>query len=487
MNNYTSIEKSYLAEQARQVLARRCLMDFTRYTNANYSVNWHHRTYANALDDFAAGKIKKLMVFMPPQHGKSELCSRRLPAKILGDKPDTRIALVSYNHDFAAKFNRDVQRIIDTPEYRTLYPDTSLNTQNIRTVVGTWLRNADEFEIVGRRGSLVTVGTGGGLTGRAVDVLIIDDPYKDPKSAWSLTTRQSTQDWYDAVACSRLHNDSKQLITLTRWHPDDLAGTLLTREADEWTVVKYQAIKSGEPTAEDPRANGEALWAERHSLEQLLQIKKSNSHVFQSLYQQDPKPVEGLIYSYFVDNLKDFMIQPDELPKRFDHVLIGVDWGDAGSLHSFTCVGLIDDGMIVLDSDTYPTKGTTPADLERAVVKFAAKQFRAYGRIESVNCDRLNTLINGVRTALQEAGLNIPVMRAHKAAILDRILATSRLMGSGRLLLLPNCKTLIKAFSEAVWSPKEQDKRLDNGTTDIDSLDSFEYVWGGYFKKISGA
>jgi hypothetical protein len=97
-------------KEARAELARRSLLEFTRYTKEDYVANWHHRSYAATLDDFMAGKIKRLMVFMPPQHGKSELCSRRMPAKILGDNPNCRVAVVAYNHTFAAKFNRDVQR-----------------------------------------------------------------------------------------------------------------------------------------------------------------------------------------------------------------------------------------------------------------------------------------------------------------------------------------------------------------------------------------
>ncbi len=293
---YTKAQLREIARAAKMELARRSLIDFTKYTNPLYIENWHHVSYAAKLDAFAAGRIKKLMVFMPPQHGKSELCSRRLPAKMLGDNPDLRAGLVSYNHDFASKFNRDVQRIIDSREYAGLYPETRLNTANIRAAVGSWLRNSDEFEIVGRQGGLVTVGIGGGLTGRALDVLIIDDPYKDPKDAWSPTVRRSIQDWYDTVATTRLHNDSRQLITLTRWHQDDLAGVILKREPGEWEVVKFQAIKEGDPTGIDPRHEGEALWPERHSLARLLSAKQSNPHVFMSLYQQDPRPAEGLLF-----------------------------------------------------------------------------------------------------------------------------------------------------------------------------------------------
>ena len=244
------------------------------------------------------------MVFMPPQHGKSEGSTRRLPSFILGERPDTRIAIVSYNAPKARKFNREIQRIIDTHEYQEIFPETHLNSSNVTTVAGSWLRNADECEIVGHLGGFKTVGVGGALTGEPVDVLIMDDIYKDAKTAWSSTVREGVSDWYDTVAETRLHNNSQQLIVFTRWHEDDLAGTLLRQQGEYhptdnpngWVVVIYQAIKQGAPTDYDPRQEGEALWEERHNLEKLEAIRKRNPHVFDSLYQQDPKPSEGLMY-----------------------------------------------------------------------------------------------------------------------------------------------------------------------------------------------
>ena len=145
--------------------AQSYLVDFTQWTFSSYEVSEHHRRYSEALDKFASGKIKNLMVFMPPQHGKSELCSRRLPSKLLGDNPNLRIALVSYNHSFASKFNRDIQRIIDSEDYRKVYPNTILAGKSAKGAVGTWLRNSEEFEVVGYKGSFISVGVGGGLTG----------------------------------------------------------------------------------------------------------------------------------------------------------------------------------------------------------------------------------------------------------------------------------------------------------------------------------
>lgn len=284
--------------------SRTDLLRFTLSTMPTFAPADFHRRYYRVLTKFAHQEIKKLMVFMPPQHGKSEGSTRRLPSFILGERPDTRVAIVSYNAPKARKFNREIQRIIDTPEYQEIFPETCLNSSNVTTVAGSWLRNADECEIVGHLGGFKTVGVGGALTGEPVDVLIMDDIYKDAKTAWSPTVRESVSDWYDTVAETRLHNDSQQLIVFTRWHEDDLAGTLLrqqgeyhpTENPDGWIVVIYQAIKQGAPTDYDPRQEGEALWNERHNIEKLKAIRKRNPHVFDSLYQQDPKPSEGLMY-----------------------------------------------------------------------------------------------------------------------------------------------------------------------------------------------
>ena len=263
-----------------------------------------HKRYYAVLDQFAKKQIKKLMVFMPPQHGKSEGSTRRLPSDILGLNPDTRLAIVSYSATKARKFNREIQRIIDSPEYAEIFPGTSLNSKNIATVAGSWLRNADECEIVGHLGGFKTVGVGGPLTGEPVDVLIMDDIYKDAKTAWSPVVRAAIEDWYDTVAETRLHNKSQQLIVFTRWHEQDLAGRLLEQQGeydedsnpDGWVVVIYQAIKEGRPTEYDPREEGEPLWPERHDLSKLERIRDRNPHVFASLYQQKPKPLEGLMY-----------------------------------------------------------------------------------------------------------------------------------------------------------------------------------------------
>lgn len=296
---------AYIAALRERLIreSRGSLLTFTTATMPTFDPAPFHIRYYNVLNKFADGKIKKLMVFMPPQHGKSEGSTRRLPAFALGKNPDKKVAVISYSAPKARKFNREIQRIIDTEEYAEIFPSTKLSLQ-FTYAAGAWLRNADECEIVGHRGGFKTVGVGGPLTGEPVDMLIVDDIYKDAKTAWSPTVRESIEDWYDTVAETRLHNDSQQLIVFTRWHENDLAGRLLEQQGiydpvtnpNGWVVVTYQAIKVGKPTAYDPREEGEPLWPERHNLEKLKAVRNRNSHVFESLYQQDPKPLQGLMY-----------------------------------------------------------------------------------------------------------------------------------------------------------------------------------------------
>lgn len=277
-------------ELATRKAAANSLLLFTQYTKETYLVNWHHRKMCEYLEKFERGEIKKLMIFTAPQVGKSELSTRRFSAYKLGKDPNCKIAVCAYAQDFASKFNRDIQRIIESKEYANIFPNTKLGTKNSDVV-----RNNNEFGIVNFTGELKTVGIGGGLTGNPVDIAIIDDPIKDAKEAYSAAFRDGLWDWYDAVLRTRLHNDSQQLVTLTRWHEDDLAGRILADEPGEWVVLKLPAINTEGKSADDPREIGEVLWGARHSLERMMKIKNSSSKFFMSMYQQEPTDAEGEI------------------------------------------------------------------------------------------------------------------------------------------------------------------------------------------------
>ena len=304
-NNYST------AGASLQLVPQENLLSFTRHTLPSFAPAPFHIAYYEVLTRFAMGEIKKLMITMPPQHGKSEGATRRLPAFVLGQDPDKRIAIVSYNAIKARKFNRELQRIMDDDRYYELFPQTLLAGQASYQEQGrrsrNYARNSDECEIVGYQGSFKTIGVGGSLTGEPVDMLIMDDLYKDASSAWSPVIRQNVADWYDTVASTRLHNDSQQLLVFTRWHMEDLAGRLLEQEGvydpienpQGWLLVSFPAIQNRPPSEQDPRAEGEPLWPERHSLEKLLEIKGRSPTVFESLYQQNPQPSQGLMYEEF--------------------------------------------------------------------------------------------------------------------------------------------------------------------------------------------
>ena len=310
-HQYPQPNTASTAGASLQLVSQENLLSFTRHTLPSFAPAPFHLAYYEVLTRFAMGEIKKLMITMPPQHGKSEGATRRLPAFVLGQDPDKRIAIVSYNDIKARKFNRELQRIMDDDRYYELFPQTLLAGQASYQEQGrrsrNYARNSDECEIVGYQGSFKTIGVGGSLTGEPVDMLIMDDLYKDASSAWSPVIRQNVADWYDTVASTRLHNDSQQLLVFTRWHMEDLAGRLLEQEGiydpienpQGWLLVSFPAIQNRPPSEQDPRAEGEPLWPERHSLEKLLEIKGRSPTVFESLYQQNPQPSQGLMYEEF--------------------------------------------------------------------------------------------------------------------------------------------------------------------------------------------
>ena len=145
-----------------------------------------HRTYYRVLEAFAVGRIRRLIVTMPPQHGKSLGASTLLPAYVLGLDPDCRVAIASYSGSLASKFNRRVQRILESREYASFFPATTIKCGSKPP---GYIRTSEEVEIVGRRGGLLSVGREGSLTGNRVDCFILDDLYKDALEANSPIVR----------------------------------------------------------------------------------------------------------------------------------------------------------------------------------------------------------------------------------------------------------------------------------------------------------
>lgn len=296
-------EIANVAAEARRELARRSMAEFALYTDTDYRMNWHHRLICDYLDRWARKEIRRLMIFTAPRHGKSELVSRKLPAYIFGRNPDASIIATSYSADLASRMNRDVQRIMDGRKYHELFPHTNLFGKNIRSVAGgSYLRNSDIFEIVDHKGSYRSAGVGGGITGMGGEYIIIDDPTKNREEANSATMRDKLWDWYTSTLYTRLEREGCILVTLTRWHEDDLAGRLLDKmkhegEGEQWTIINLPAVCE-EPVAEyDIRQPGQALWPWKYDEKALAAIKATiGTYDWSALYQQRPQPDKGVVF-----------------------------------------------------------------------------------------------------------------------------------------------------------------------------------------------
>jgi len=272
------------------------LIALAKHLKPDYNDEWFHRRIAKKLTTFLQDPNSKCLgIFVPPQHGKSELTTRLFPALALGLNPNLRMAVCSYSSDLASSFNRSIQKYIDSEEYFDVFPKTQINSKRVVTT-SSWLRNNSEFEIIGYSGSLKSVGVGGGLSGKAIDLGIIDDPIKDMMEATSSTVKQRIWEWYLSVFSTRLHNDSKQVLIMTRWAEDDLAGRLLDPKQnpnyEDWETIKLEAIKEDDDIIE-PREHGAALWEGRHSLDKLTKLRSLDPSIFESLYQQSPNSKEG--------------------------------------------------------------------------------------------------------------------------------------------------------------------------------------------------
>lgn len=301
-------------EEVVRHVARGDYETFARYLNPKLEMTDFHRSYYRVLDAFAKGVIRRLIVQAPPQHGKSQGSSRGLPEFMLGLNPDLRIVIGSYNATMARSFNRDVQRAMMTPEYRSLFPETRINDGKSRAY-SSYACSADQTDMVDRKGSLKVRGRGGALTGATVDVAILDDVYKDFREANSPVVREAAWNWYTSVVRTRLHKGSQELIVFTRWHEDDIIGRIeksgekvvaVTSFAElssvpegAWVLVNWPAIKVGDPTELDPRAEGEPLWPSHHPIAELEERRRLDPNQFECLYQGDPGSAESRLYHPF--------------------------------------------------------------------------------------------------------------------------------------------------------------------------------------------
>lgn len=286
------------------------LVSYAAYQWPQYQLAKHHLLIARHLEAVERGDIKRLMITMPPRHGKSMLASEFFPAWYLGRNPNHYIVTATYGQDLADDFGRKVKRQIEDASFQAVFPGVSLSGDS---------RASSRFAVEGaaggyehstsQRGAFYAVGVGGPLTGRGAHLLLIDDPVKNREEAESEVIRKKTKDWYTSTAYTRLMPGGRIVVIQTRWHEDDLAGWLQAEHAHEdWVVLDLPAIND----------DGEALWPEQYDIEALERIKRAlPPRDWSALYQQRPSPETG---DYFK---REWVHLADSLPDRASLTIVG--------------------------------------------------------------------------------------------------------------------------------------------------------------------
>lgn len=279
---------------------------------------------------------KRLIITVPPRHGKSLLVGQYVPAWFAGMYPDKRTIFASYEADFAAQWGRKARGVVEA--WGHLFG----------VQVDPASRAANRWEILGRLGGMQTAGAGGALTGKGADLLICDDPIKNAEEAYSQTIRDKIWDWWLSTAFTRLEPGGVAVVIHTRWHPDDLIGRLIKQSGQggqEWEVINFPAIaESADVLGRKP---GEALWPSRFNIEHLREIEREvGPYWFSAQYQQRPTPIEGGMFK------RDWFRTIHAAPKTKSRVrywdLAATEGG--GDYTVGTLVGIDEDGeYVVLD------------------------------------------------------------------------------------------------------------------------------------------
>lgn len=314
-------KKEAAAELLRRRAARKALAAYIGYTSPKYKSSAFSDAVCAALDlfiqDMQAGKRPILVLQAPPQHGKSEIVSRKLPAFLLGMFPDWRVGAASYSDELANAMAQDVRRNLASDEHRRLFPAP---VEKRRYDVN----RTGEFTAPGGAGGYLGVGVGAGLTGRPVDIGIIDDPVKNEKEALSTTVKEGHWNWYQTVFTTRLSENSGQIIMATSWAEDDLPARICGHFKGDprLTVLRFPAINAPDEAGYNPLLPLGALAPELKSLEFLLEVKGLFSdYWWAALYQQSPRALGGNVFKE--EGIRYYL--PKDLPSKFDKVLASWD------------------------------------------------------------------------------------------------------------------------------------------------------------------
>lgn len=322
-------------ELRKRIAARESFEAFCEYRlPADQKMAAHHRLMARRLQDVAEGKCDRLMLQLPPGSAKSTYSSVLFPEWYLGRHPRDAFISASHTAELAERFGRRVRNSFADPTHQILFGNT---VSDDSSSAGRWSTSEG--------GEFYAAGVGGAVTGWRADVASIDDPIRSREDADSDRTRDRAWEWYTNDLLTRLKPGGRIVLTMTRWHEDDLAGRILAREGREWEVVKLPML-AGE---NDPlgRASGERLWAEWFTPE-MIDVAQRDARGWQALYQQEPRPAGG---GEFRRNWLQFY---DDLnPRELSIVMLVDPAAGKNDHHDYTSIWIIglgpDDNYYVLD------------------------------------------------------------------------------------------------------------------------------------------
>jgi len=333
------------------------LIGFTEYRFPRYQPARHHRLIASHLERVERREIDRLMLLVPPRHGKTELASKSYPAWSLGRSPWKQFLSASATYDLAGDWGKAVRNIIASEEYTTVFP-TRLSEDS--RAAGKW--NTQQG------GSYYALGVGGTVMGRGADDWLIDDPYGSIKDAKSEVVREDVWEWFNGTVYNRLQPGGSIVLINHRMHEDDLSGRLIEKMkagGDQWTIVELPAIAN---SPHDPlgRSPGEALWPEWFPIHPELERRQANTlpRYWSALYQQNPVPDEGELFS------------PDRITLRShtdDVILWARGWDLAGSVDGDYAVG----ALVGLKTKTRMNSPLTDASAARAKAERPHRRTRA--------------------------------------------------------------------------------------------------------------
>ena len=260
-----------------------CRDDFLKYVRKiwpEFIAGAHHKMIAKKFEDIANGKIKRLIINMPPRHTKSEFASYLFPSWVIGREPKTKIIQTTHTAELAVNFGRKVRNLIATTEYQNIFD--SVDLQSDSKAAGRWSTN--------HGGEYFAAGVGGAITGRGADLLIIDDPHSE-QDALSDTAMEHAYEWYTSGPRQRLQPGGAIVIVMTRWSLKDLTEKVLKAQgydenADKWEVIEFPALMP----------SGKACWPEYWKQEELEGVRASLSvSKWNAQWQQNPTSKEGAI------------------------------------------------------------------------------------------------------------------------------------------------------------------------------------------------